>query len=51
MDGPEWLSALDDYVRPSSPRREAMRLRAEAYQASSWADHIQTVEAILARQS
>jgi glycosyltransferase involved in cell wall biosynthesis len=51
IDGPGWLAALDDYVRPSSPRREAMRLRAEAYRASSWADHIQAVEAILVRQS
>jgi glycosyltransferase involved in cell wall biosynthesis len=48
LDGPRWIAALDDYARPDSQRRQAMQLRARAYRANTWMEHIQTVEAILA---
>ncbi len=46
LDGPGWITALDDYVH-DSPRRDAARQRARVYRAMPWSDHIRAVEELL----
>jgi glycosyltransferase involved in cell wall biosynthesis len=47
LDGPGWMAAIDEYSRPHSSRREAMRLLTSKYQANSWGNHMNTLEGLL----
>ncbi len=48
IDGPGWLAMLDAYVQPDAPRPDAMRRKARCYRPTTWAEHIDAVESILA---
>lgn len=48
IDGPGWIAAFEDYVRPDSPRRQSVLQRVGQYRPGTWAAHIATVESILA---
>jgi glycosyltransferase involved in cell wall biosynthesis len=47
LDGAAWLSAIDDYAQPASPRRQAQTARAAGYAAPSWDDHLSRVLSLL----
>lgn len=48
IDGPGWISALENYASPDSPRRHGMWQRVQHYRPRTWAQHIQGVEEVLA---
>jgi glycosyltransferase involved in cell wall biosynthesis len=44
LDGPGWRSAVLDYARPSSPRRDAQLARLAGWQPPRWQDHFADIE-------
>lgn len=47
-DSEQWLSALEDYARPDSPRRTAQLARLKTFKAPDWPDHFARVDTMLA---
>jgi glycosyltransferase involved in cell wall biosynthesis len=47
LDGRRWITALDEYVQPSSPRRTGIQAGLRSYRATSWSKHLHEVDAIL----
>ncbi len=51
LDGPAWFQALEDYVVPSSQRRETMQRAALSYSPTTWDQHFYAVDQILSDRS
>ncbi len=47
LDGSAWRTAILDYARDPSPRREAQQRRLAEWRPPRWADHFAAVEALL----
>ena len=47
LDGPGWMKALDDYLHPSSGRRQERLEIMRNYKPESWGSHLSRVEKIV----
>lgn len=48
LNGPDWLAAIKDYASPDGVRRQAQLARMHAFQRTTWAQHFEAVDAMLA---
>jgi len=49
LDGPGWVSALEDYIRPDAERRPRRMADLHRYRPLAWSDHMARVESIVER--
>jgi glycosyltransferase involved in cell wall biosynthesis len=47
LDGLAWLTAVQDYVAETSPRRDQQLARMKGYQAPIWSEHFARVDVLL----
>ena len=47
LDGPGWISCIEDYCLPDSPLRRAQLERLSGFVAPAWEDHFEAVDKLL----